>query len=519
MKLKTTLSRPLSLLLSLVIFFDYSVLPLIAFGRDLSVSATTKASKLNSSAEDLDNMMKKLLDPGLPNIEKKRITGILFYHQPIYRKAVLEGKFVDKSPHVMAFLEQKKVMQADVIQRIGINYKNKYGHAPKQPIIPFGYNSIQSDDDIILGTGKTGRKLEPLYNEALNEVMQETVGRPMSADMRKKVDVNGLAWNMTQDAAHIDFDHPEKYINPQSGYANQRKLIEDAYKGKVTVYAFDDNGKMLTLNIADSVEEIKRLDVGKTLDIPGIDATRGSGSMSDFLRMAEKHGIKFKGKVTTEQIGQFIRNQKYSNRVIGDYTDILEAEAKLSKQYGDFIDLSRKLREATTIGEVASLLGSSYGTEILIPGGGVDYDVLTSVMMKHQNKQLSTVLPKMIAEVTSTEAYKIAKYIKTASKGNRLILRKQMALTYAPMTDTNIEKITKRIDKMPDIDVADKKFIKSIIKGDSRQIRRYAELLKIPTDELATRLKIDGDNIACTKWISSTTRYKPLMDAPAPTNV
>ncbi len=505
---KNFLLRFVSLLLSFLLLFDYSVFSSVAFGSDTKI----RGQKSSPSAEDLDNMMKKLLDPGLPSIEKKRITGILFYHQPAYRNAVSHGKFSANSPQVKAFLEQKKIMQADIIQRMGINYKNKYGKVPKQPIIPFDYNDVFSDDDIITGTGETGRRLEPLYNEALNEVMQETVGRPMSASMRKKVDVNGLAWNMTQDAAHLDFAHDEKYINPQSGHANQRKLIEGAKKGKVTVYTFDDNGRIVKLSPAESIEEIKRLAVGKTLDIPGIDATRGSGSMSDFLRMAEKHQIRPKGKVTVEEIQQFVRNQKYSQRVIGDYTDILEADAKLGKQYQEFIELSNKLRGAKTIKAVASLLGSRYGTKILLPGGMVDYDKLTETLLKHQNKQLSMVLPEMVAAVSGTEAAKIVAYLKTAGKGNRLLLRKQMALTYAPMTDDVIETITKRIDKMP-IDAADKKFINSIIKNDSRQIRRYSELLQIPTDELAARLKIDGDNIACTKWISSTTRYKPLMDA------
>ncbi len=513
LKKNTVFRQFLSLFLSFVILFDYSIFPSIALGKEQSLLRVKQTAKVNPSAEDLDKMMRKLLDPSLPNAEKKRITGILFYYQPIYRNAVSLGKFSANSPHVKAFLEQKKIMQADIIQRMGINYKNKYGHAPKQPVIPFDYNDIFSDDDIITGTGDVGRKLEPLYNEALNEVMQDSVGRPMDAATRKRVDVNGLAWNMTQDAAHLDFAHDEKYINPQSGYANQRKLIEGAKKGKVTVYTFDDDGRMIKLSPAESVEEIKRLAVGKTLDIPGIDATRGSGSMSDFLRMAEKHQIRPKGKVTVEQVQQFVRNQKYSQRVIGDYVDILEGDAKLTQQYGDFIDLSNKLRSAKTIKDVASLLENSYGSKILLPGGGVDYDALTETMLKHQSKQLSLVLPEMVAEVTSTEAYKIAKYLKTAGKGTRLVLRKQMALTYAPMTDEAIEKITKRVNKMPDIDAVDKKFINSIIKDDSRQIRRYAELLQIPPDELVSHLKINGDNIACVEWISSTARYKPVIGA------
>ena len=139
-------------------------------------------------------------------------------------------------------------MQEEVIRRMGVEYKNKFGEAPKTPVVPFDYNSIFSDDDIVTGTGEVGRRLEGVYNNALSEVVKERVGRPMTDLDRKRIDVNGLAWNMTQDAAHMDFSHHEKYINPQSGYANQRKLMEAAQKRGVTAYTFDDNGRMIKLN-------------------------------------------------------------------------------------------------------------------------------------------------------------------------------------------------------------------------------------------------------------------------------
>jgi hypothetical protein len=103
--------------------------------------------------------------------------------------------------------------------------KMKYGKALKAPVIPFSYNNIMSDDDIITGSGKTGQIMEKLYAESLDEIIRERAGRPMSPADRVRVDVNGLAWDMTQKGALDNFWHKEKYINPQSGYANQEKLL------------------------------------------------------------------------------------------------------------------------------------------------------------------------------------------------------------------------------------------------------------------------------------------------------
>lgn len=476
------------------------------------VLPAVNAAEATPSPEDLDDMMKKLLDPAIPEIDKQRIAGVVFYHNDVYRKAVMLDKFPADSPQVQAFLKYKKDMQEEVIRRMGVQYKNKFGDAPKTPIIPFDYNNIFSDDDIVTGTGEAGRRLEGVYNDALSEVVKERVGRPMSDLDRRRIDVNGLAWNMTQDAAHMDFSHREKYINPQSAYANQRKLIDAAQKGGVTAYTYDNDGRMIKLSPEETVKEIKRLNVDAPLSIPGIDPSAGSGSMSDFLRMAQMHQIKPSGKVTVEEIQQFIRNQKYSQRVIGDYDEIFKADAALSKEYKDFVELSNKLRDATSVRQVAEILDAGYGAKILSAAGEVDYEKLTAALLGHQQKQLNEVLPKMIGHVTKTEAYKIIEWLKTAGAADRNRLRKEMALTYAPMNDHAIQQIVSDLDKMP-VDEADKAFLKSVVEKDSRQIRRYAELLEIEPGELARRLNIDGDNLAIVDFISKTAKVKPFNDA------
>ncbi|MGE0267096.1 MAG: hypothetical protein AB7S78_01390 [Candidatus Omnitrophota bacterium] len=477
-----------------------------------AVPVETSSRVQKPSAADLDAMMKKIMDPSINALEKKRLAAVVFYHQDIYRKAAMLGEFKADSPQVKAFLEQKKILQEEIISRMGPKYKNQYGEVFKQPIVPFDYNNIYSDDDIVTGTGEPGRRAEKLYNESLNDVMREHVGRPMDALDRKRVDVNGLAWNMTEEAAYLDFSHHEKYINPQSGYANQAKLLEGAKAGKVTAFTFDEQGRMVKLTPAQTVEEIKRLAVDQRLAIPGIDATKGTGSMSDFLRMADMHQIRPSGRVTVEEVQQFLRNQKYSERVIGDYNDIFQADANLSKEHRQFIETSSELRKALTIQQTAEILEKAYGTKIIQRSGAIDYDALTAVMLKHQDKQLTTVLPGMIGEVAKTEGYKIVEWLKNAGAANRSRLRKEMALTYAPMDNNAVNKITAQIDTMP-IDEADKTFLKSVVKDDSRQIRRYAELLQIPPGELTTRLKIDGDNVAAVDFISKSAKVKPLTDA------
>jgi len=58
-------------------------------------------------------MMAKLRDPQLPPLEKQRLTAVIFVHQDIYRRAVINGNFPAKSPNVDAFIENKTLLQKD----------------------------------------------------------------------------------------------------------------------------------------------------------------------------------------------------------------------------------------------------------------------------------------------------------------------------------------------------------------------------------------------------------------------
>lgn len=109
------------------------------------------ADERTPTAEDIYEMMKKLTDPGLTGIDKKRLTAVIFVHQDVYRRAVINGKFPADDAYVQAFLEAKKEMQVYVARRMNAIHYMKTGKNLKAPIIPFGYKNIRSDDDIITG--------------------------------------------------------------------------------------------------------------------------------------------------------------------------------------------------------------------------------------------------------------------------------------------------------------------------------------------------------------------------------
>src|SRR3989338_6042227 len=230
------------------------------------------------TAEDVYEMMKKLTDPGLTGMDKKRLTAVIFVHQDVFRKAVINRKIKieDSDAYVRAFLEAKKEMQEYVARRMNAIYYMKTGKNLKAPVIPFGYKNIHSDDDLITGSGKVGKMMEDLYAEALDQHIKEHAMRPMTEMDRHLVDVNGLAWNMTQEGALENFWHKEKYINPQSGYANQMKLSEDP---NLKVLTFDDNGRMKEITGEEAKKMILALDVDKPLEIPGVDAKRDRKSV------------------------------------------------------------------------------------------------------------------------------------------------------------------------------------------------------------------------------------------------
>jgi hypothetical protein len=461
------------------------------------------------SAQELDLMMEKLLDSNVSHANKQRIAAVLFVHQDIYRNAVSEGFFGGDTAKVQEFLKWKEKLQADVIQRMGVKYKNQYGTALKAPVIPFSYNNIMSDDDIITGSNKTGQIMEQLYVDSLDEVIRERAGRPMTAADRIRVDVNGLAWDMTQKGALDNFWHKEKYINPQSGYANQEKLI--AAGDDVKVYTFDDDGRMVLLTGTEAAAAIKRLDVDVPLKIPGMDLKAGTGSMSDYIRMADMHKITFKEKIVTiEEIQAFVRNQKYSERVDGDFQKLAAGtHPELVKEHARFMEVSRKIRKQLKIKDVAKILQDEYKITILDKNGIVDFEALTRAIQLHQNKQLAQVLPQMMGAVASNESYKMAKWLKTASGADRAMLRKQMALRYMPLKENQLSQIKAQLDKMT-IPDADRVFLKDIIDKDVKQLLHYVDLMGMQKLGFATQMRITGDNHKLANLFTEKARFKDL---------
>lgn len=465
------------------------------------------------SANDLDLMMHQLTDPNLPKADRDRITAVLFVHQDVYREAVGRGDFGADTAHVQQFLQDKKALQRDVIERMGRKYQQQHGKPLQETIIPFDYNNIHSDDDIVTGSGKMAAEMEKLYADSLDELIRERAGRPMTAADRKRIDVNGLTWNMSQQGGMENFSHPEKYINPQSGYANQQKLIESGAE----VITFDKNGRMVTLHGDEAAEAIRKLQVDKPMEIPGIDSEVGSGSISDFVRMAEMHQIRFAdGKeVDVPEVLQFIRNQKYTQRVDGAFEKIAaDSNPAIRKQYERYMRTTDALRKQTTVRGAAEVLQAEYGGRIVDPQSGlVDYEALTQAMRQHQSRQLGEVLPKMHSAVTQNEAYKIAEYLQTAKGAARAELRKQLALTYAPMSESHRQTILDDIEKL-EIDADSKAFLKTAVGEDPRQIVRYAQLLELETHALTGKLQLHGDNVAVVDWLmSENAKIKRLGDA------
>lgn len=462
------------------------------------------------TAQELHDMMGKLADPNISELDKKKITAVVFYHEDVYRREVSLGNMPEADANVKAFLESKARMHLDIAERMNVKYKNKTGSNLKAPIIPFTYNNIISDDDLILGSGKVGAEMESLYNESLDDFMKEHINRPMSAGDRQRVDVNGLAWDMTQDGAFRNFKNPEKYINPQSGFANQNKLLEAK---EPLVYTFDDNGKLVKLPPDKARDAIKTLIVERPLDIPGINMEKGTGSMSDFLRMADIHQVKFKqGKVTPEEVIQFIRNQKYTERVEGDYKAVAAADnPHLTAELNGFLETSGKLRKEVTVKGVAKILQEQYKIPIIDEHGIIDFNKLTEAMKTHQLKQLNEAMPKLMGAVMQDEAFKMVKWLREG--GSKVLLRKQLALTYAPISDERIKKVMQNLEVMG-LASEDKAFFKNILENDTKQIRRYSELLEIPTEELTRHLKLEGANMAVVDIIETkNVKIRALTDA------
>jgi len=241
--------------------------------------------------------------------------------------------------------------------------------------------------------------------------------------------------------------------------------------------------------------------------------------MSDFVRMAQMHRIDFdSGKPLTHlDVAQFLRNQKYSERVIGPFKAIgAELDPELAAKYASFVELSDKLRNQTTTLAAARLLEAHYKVSIVDANDVVDFKKLAQAMQMHQTIQLTEALPKMMGSVTKSEVFKISEWLKSASGNDRLTLRKQMALTYAPLTDGQRATIIAQVDKLTDIPEADKAFVRRAMDQDAKQIRRYADLLELKASTLSGQLKLRGDNHAVVDFIiDKNTKVRRMCDAMA----
>ncbi len=458
------------------------------------------------SAQDIKSLMAKLNDPSISEANKKRIAAVVFVHQDVYRDAVIRRTpgIPAKDADVEAFLKYKTDMQKDVIQRMNINERNAGGKGLSGPIIPFPYNNILSDDDIVLGSGESGKKMEGLYNQALNEVVQERAGRPMTAADRARIDVNGLAWDMTKEGGLENYFHHEKYINPQSGFANQEKL-----KGagdKLAVYGFDPSSGMLTKLPPDQAKaSLEKLATDKPLQIPGMDMSMGSGAMSDYARMADIHQVKFSGDLASKDVAQFIRNQKYTDRIVADFEKLAKSgNPQLAAEMASFIETSKKIRNQTNVVDVAKILQDEYKIPILDANGNVDWKKLEEAMKIHQTKQLGMAVPKMMGAVAQNEAYKMIEWLKgeSANSAKRRALRKQLALTYAPLGEGALQSILKDLDAI-NASEADKAWLKGVLEKDTQQIREYAKLLEIPVEELAARVNMEGPSPRVVEYLEN----------------
>lgn len=466
------------------------------------------------TATDLHEMMGNLASSSFSELERKRMAAVIFVHEDVYRAAVIRGEFPDADEEVKTFLKAKEELMEEVAHRMNVNYRNRFGQNLKAPIIPFECRNILSDDDIIMGSGKVGQVMEGLFVDSLDEIIKERVLRPMTAADRARVDVNGLSWDMTNEGALQNFWHKEKYINPQSGFANQVKLSEAG--DKVKVLTFDDQGRMVRLTGDEAKKAIAALSVDKPLAIPGIDLEKGSGSMSDYMRMAEIHQVKFQGRVSEEDIAHFIRNQKYTDRVAGDFNAVaLKDNPELAQKYASFLETSKRIRGQATMAGVAQVLEMEYKIKIVDANGIVDLEKLTQAMKLHQQRQITEAMPQLTGAVMKNEAYKMLQWIKGEPVGSarRVLLRKQLALTCAAMTDQQRTSIASDLEKM-EAPPADKAFLKRAVVDDAGQIHRYAELLEIPREDLAKALKIEGDNVACVDFIiSKNAKISKAVDA------
>lgn len=421
---------------------------------------------------------------------KRQLTAMIFYNSDVYRKAALDGLVEADGPVVKEFLRRKKELMRYAIQETNNRYRAQTGGNIKGAIIPFDYNNIHSDDDLVLSSGREGQRLEPLFNEALSDVIQEQTGKPFTAADRARIDVNGLSWDMTDQGAVTNFFHGEKYTNPQSGYANRDKLLGAE---KPLVFSFNESGQLTELSTEDARRSITALEVDKPI-FRGDDPFRGTGSMTDYWRMADKHKVKFTGALEHAQFAQFIRNQKYTERLVADFNAIgKDTDPELWKKYQQFAETSAAIRKQLTIKGLAEVMEQRYGVSI-IKNGRIDADgmkVLERIMQDHQRMQL-TMMPELVAAVTKNDAGNMIKWLRK-NMGLTEDLRRQLALTYAPYGTKEIDTILGAIKKS-DLSQKEIAWFETVLTKDTERIRELARKVNCDVDEFAKSLHIRGDS-------------------------
>ncbi|HOY09457.1 MAG TPA: hypothetical protein PLB05_05210, partial [Candidatus Omnitrophota bacterium] len=108
----------------LIFNFVFAQIPL--YGRMAHASSQPPMYR-QPTANDLHEMMGNLASSSFSELERKRMTAVIFVHQDVYRKAVIRGEFPADDEAVQAFLRAKEDLQEEVAHRMNILYRNRSG--------------------------------------------------------------------------------------------------------------------------------------------------------------------------------------------------------------------------------------------------------------------------------------------------------------------------------------------------------------------------------------------------------
>ncbi|HHB52198.1 MAG TPA: hypothetical protein ENK75_04030, partial [Saprospiraceae bacterium] len=443
------------------------------------------------TANEVRSWMISLSDPDISGLEKQQLTARIYYNLDIYRAAAMNDPkaFRPNDNIVKKFQKYRSQMILDVIEKTNLKYRSKYGFNIRGPVIPFSYNNIFSDDDIILSSKHEGRVLEGLFNESLDEVMQKRANISFGKLDRTRIDINGLSWDMSVKAgATRNFFHPEKYINAESGFANQRKLMS----GKLFVAEFDTTGRLRAASTKVARDKLLALETDKPLKIKGLPVDIGTASMMDYQRMATMHRIKnfdlpqgatgrIKSTYFSQKTAQFIRNQKYTERLVGDIEDLsakLKENGSITrtppeiKKWSVDIGYAKRIRKCLSIGQLSSVLQERYQGLKILNNGIVNFEELKKAMVDFQNLQLK-MMNEMVAVGQKLEAPKMLEWIREGGITNKQKMRQRLALRYAPYDDKEIRKILRSLEDSG-MNSKDYAFFESVLTDDVKKVRKYA---------------------------------------------